>query len=91
MQSSLRNHGQVVRVFNEDFVRDNLRFIVDDEQTINSFAILGEDNTKLEEKVEKHEVELGNEEDKSGLLESSSVLKENSNKPEKPIAINRQN
>ena len=39
-QSSLTNHGQVVRVFNEDFVRDNLRFIVDDKQTINSFAIL---------------------------------------------------
>jgi wobble nucleotide-excising tRNase len=37
-QNSLNNHGQVVRVFNEDFVRDNLRFIVDDEQTINSFA-----------------------------------------------------
>lgn len=67
-QNSLSNHRQVVRVFNEDFVRDNLRFIVDDEQTINSFAILGEDNTKLEEEIEKHEAELGSEEDKSGLL-----------------------
>lgn len=67
-QNSLSNHGQVVRVFNKDFVRDNLRFIVDDEQTINSFAILGEDNTKLEEEIEKHEAELGSEEDKSGLL-----------------------
>jgi wobble nucleotide-excising tRNase len=67
-QNSLTSHGQVVRVFNEDFVRDNLRFIVDDEQTINSFAILGEDNTKLEEEIEKQETELGNEEDKSGLL-----------------------
>ncbi|NOI77216.1 AAA family ATPase [Vibrio coralliilyticus] len=67
-QSSLSNHGQIVRVFNEDFVRDNLRFIVDDEQTINSFAILGEDNTKLEEEIENHEAELGSEEDKSGLL-----------------------
>ena len=67
-QNSLTRHGQVVRVFNEDFVRDNLRFIVDDEQTINSFAILGEDNTKLEEEIEKHEAELGSEEDKSGLL-----------------------
>jgi len=67
-QNSLTSHGQVVRVFNEDFVRDNLRFIVDDEQTINSFAILGEDNTKLEEKIAKHEAELGSEEDKSGLL-----------------------
>jgi wobble nucleotide-excising tRNase len=67
-QSSLTNHGQVIRVFNEDFVRDNLRFIVDDKQTINSFAILGEDNTKLEEEIEKHEAELGSEEDKSGLI-----------------------
>ncbi len=67
-QNSLNNHGQVVRVFNEDFVRDNLRFIVDDEKTINSFAILGEDNTKLEEEIEKHEAELGSEEDKSGLI-----------------------
>lgn len=67
-QNSLNSHGQVIRVFNEDFVRDNLRFIVDDEQTINSFAILGEDNTRLEEEIEKHEAELGNKEDKSGLL-----------------------
>ena len=67
-QNSLTSHDQVVRVFNEDFVRDNLSFIVDDEQTINSFAILGEDNTKLEKDIEKHEAELGSEEDKSGLL-----------------------
>lgn len=67
-QNSLNNHGQVVRVFNEDFVKDNLRFIVDDEKTINSFAILGENNAKLEEEIVKHETELGNDEEKSGLL-----------------------
>lgn len=67
-QSSLNNHGQVIRVFNKDFVKDNLRFIVDDEHSINSFAILGEDNAKLEEEIEKHEAELGNKENKSGLL-----------------------
>lgn len=67
-QNSLNSHRQVVRVFNEDFVRENLRFIVDEEQTINSFAILGEDNTKLEKEIEKHEAELGIEVDKSGLL-----------------------
>ncbi|MBL0492821.1 AAA family ATPase [Aeromonas veronii] len=75
-QSSLTNHGQVVRVFNEDFVRDNLRFIVDDKQTINSFAILGEDNTKLEEEIEKHEAELGSEEDKAGLTGEFLVANE---------------
>ncbi len=67
-QSSLTGHGQVIRVFNEDFVRDNLRFIVDEEKAINAFAILGEDNTKLEQEIEKYEAELGNEEEKSGLL-----------------------
>lgn len=67
-QNSLTDHGQVIRVFNEDFVKDNLRFIVDNEHTINSFAILGEDNTKIEEEIEKHEGELGKEKDKSGLI-----------------------
>ena len=67
-QNQLSSHGQVIRVFNEDFIRDNLRFIVDDEQAINSFAILGEDNTKIEKEIKKHEAELGSKEPKSGLL-----------------------
>lgn len=67
-QSNPTNHGQIIRVFNEDFVKENLHFIVDDEHTINSFAILGEDNTKLEEDIKRHETELGSEEDKSGLI-----------------------
>ena len=76
-QDSLTRHGQVVRVFNEDFVRDNLRFIVDDEQNINSFAILGEDNATLEEEIEKHEAELGSKEGKSGLLGGLFCAEEN--------------
>ena len=67
-QNSLTGHGQVIRVFNEDFVKENLRFIVDDEHSINSFAILGEDNTRLEEDIAQHESTLGSEEDKSGLI-----------------------
>ncbi len=67
-QDTLHDHEETIRVFNEDFVRDNLRFIVDDTQSINSFAILGEDNAKLEEEIAKHEAELGKEANKSGLL-----------------------
>ena len=67
-QDLLSGHGQVVRVFNEDFILDNLRFIDDDEQAINSFAILGKDNAYLEAEIEKLEVDLGNEEVKTGLL-----------------------
>lgn len=78
--NTLKGHGQVIRVFNEDFVKENLRFIVDDEQTINSFAILGEDNTKLEKEIENHEADLGSEEDKTGLigkmLEAEKVFKD---------------
>ncbi|CCO21988.1 AAA family ATPase [Maridesulfovibrio hydrothermalis] len=67
-QKSLNGHDQVIRVFNEDFVKENLRFIVDDQHTINSFAILGEDNAKLEKEIKQHEIDLGSEEDKSGLI-----------------------
>jgi wobble nucleotide-excising tRNase len=48
-----------VRVFNEDFVKENLRFIVDDEQSVNSFAILGDDNNRLELEIQTREAELG--------------------------------
>lgn len=90
-QNSLDGHGQMIRVFNEDFVKDNLRFIVDDEQTINSFAILGEDNTKLEEEIEKHEAELGSEEDKSGLVGKFLEAEKNPTIPEKFMVIRHQN
>ncbi len=67
-QDSLISHGQVIRVFNEDFVKENLRFIIDDQHAINSFAILGANNAMLEEEIKKLEMELGSEEDKSGLM-----------------------
>lgn len=67
-QNSLIGHGHVIRVFNEDFVRENLRFIIDDEHAIKSFAILGEDNTKLEDEIANHEEEIGSEEDRTGLI-----------------------
>ncbi|WP_415716116.1 AAA family ATPase [Maridesulfovibrio sp.] len=73
MHDSLQGHDHVVRVFNEDFVKDNLRFIVDDAQEINSFAILGEDNAKLEEAIEKLEVELGSKEENTGLYAKLSA------------------
>ena len=36
-----------IRVFNEDFVRDNLRFIIDPDASVEPFAILGDDNNKI--------------------------------------------
>lgn len=58
-QNSLTIHNKQVRVFNEDFVRDNLRFITNPDDNIESFAILGDDNNKIEREIEVLQAELG--------------------------------
>lgn len=58
-QNSLTIHGKQVRVFNEDFVRDNLRFITNPDDNIESFAILGDDNNKIEKEIGALQAELG--------------------------------
>lgn len=65
----------LVRVFNEDFVRDNLRFIVDPNETIAPFAILGEDNDRLEKQIEQIKKLLGTEEPgaETGLYQKRAV------------------
>ncbi|PTQ90920.1 wobble nucleotide-excising tRNase [Nitrosomonas nitrosa] len=58
-QSTPTAHGKKIRVFNEDFVRDNLRFITNPDDSIEPFAILGDDNNKIEREIEALESELG--------------------------------
>jgi len=58
-QNSLAGFPSEVRVFNEDFVRSNLRFLVDEEQEIEPFAILGAANTETEKSIRQLEEELG--------------------------------
>jgi len=67
-REALRRHTQVIRVFNKDFIRENLRFIEHPDESIKSFAILGDDNNKLEQEIEAKEQELGTEEKGDGLL-----------------------
>lgn len=62
-QQDLRTHGKKVRVFNEDFIRDNLRFITNPDDSIKPFAILGDDNNKIEREIEELEVALGSKEE----------------------------
>lgn len=63
--ANLNGHSKKIRVFNEDFVRENLKFIVDPDADIEPFAILGDDNNKIEEEIKALESELGiNEEGK---------------------------
>lgn len=68
-QNELTTHNKNIRVFNEDFVRDNLKFITDPEESINSFAILGSDNNILEKEIKHLKDKLGsNEEGKETVL-----------------------
>lgn len=60
--SNLTNHNKTIRVFNEDFVRDNLRFIVNSDESITPFAIIG-GNSTIEEEIKKLKEDLGQEED----------------------------
>ncbi|MDO8549466.1 MAG: AAA family ATPase [Ignavibacteria bacterium] len=66
--SNLNAHTQTVRVFNEDFVKDNLRFLINESEDIQSFAILGEKNIEIEAAIASKEIELGTEEPSTGLL-----------------------
>jgi len=67
-QDNLTAHGKKIRVFNEDFVKENLRFIANSDESITSFAILG-DNVAIEEEVNALKRDLGSneQENTSGL------------------------
>ena len=57
-QANLTSHGKKIRVFNEDFVRDNLRFIINPNDSINPFAILG-GNNDLQTEIDALKLALG--------------------------------
>jgi wobble nucleotide-excising tRNase len=77
------------RVYNRDFISQNLSFLSDNDGNINPFAILGEDNTEIEKKVEKITSFLGDSEQKIGLLYQKSLKYADYIKA-KQVADNRQ-
>ncbi|MDT0685091.1 AAA family ATPase [Autumnicola psychrophila] len=67
-QDNLANHGKKIRVFNEDFIKDNLRFIVNSEESITPFAIIG-GNATIETEIQALKDDLGvdEEDEESGF------------------------
>ena len=64
-----------VRVFNEDFVRTNLRFLIDPTSEIAPFAILGADNAAIEIEIERIKAEIGGDSgEKTGLYKTLDEL-----------------
>ena len=64
-QVTLTNHSKEIRVFNEDFVRANLHFITNPDDSIEPFAILGDGNNKIEKEIKAINTELGSNEEGS--------------------------
>ena len=61
--AKLQEHSKTIRVFNEDFIRENLEFLVDTtnpQGQIKAFAIIGAGNIKIEGKIKQIKDELGN-------------------------------
>ena len=60
-QADYQTNLQNIRVFNEDFVEQNLPFYADD--GVEPFAVLGSDNAKIEEEINDIKEELGSDEE----------------------------
>lgn len=67
--AGLLNHNYDVRVYNRDFVTDNLSFLVNQDigGVIKSFAIVGDQNKEIDDAIAAIEVKLGSVEGKAGL------------------------
>lgn len=62
-ESEISACNKNIRVFNEDFVRDNLKFINNPDEDIMPFAILGDNNNILEKEIVALEHEVGSKEE----------------------------
>lgn len=68
--TNYQQNNLLIRCFNEDFIKENLKFVIDHETDIIPFAIIGE-NTGIEDQIEEIRNLLGsNEEGEETLLYS---------------------
>ncbi len=50
---NLTNCPYVIRVYNKDFIKENLKWLSDDEGSIKPFAVIGEANIGVEKKLRR--------------------------------------
>jgi len=56
-----------IRVYNRDYISENLKLLIDEDGAIQPFAILGESNVAIENEIAEKEIKLGSEADETGL------------------------
>jgi wobble nucleotide-excising tRNase len=68
-QADIAGHDYDVRVYNRDFVSENLSFLINQEigGEIKTFAIVGEKNKEIEDEIAAIQAKLGSIESKAGL------------------------
>lgn len=65
-QSTLSNFEHPIHVYNSDFVKENLKFIHDEDANIKSFSVtLGGDNQQILDRIQELKNELGSNEENS--------------------------
>lgn len=74
-QNNLSEHSLNIRVYNEDFVDENLNFLKNEDGEIQPFAVLGEQNVEIENQIKEKEKTLGSEETKTGIVYDLSQKK----------------
>ncbi|OAL80990.1 hypothetical protein AY606_14280 [Acinetobacter sp. SFB] len=63
-QSTLSNFQHSIHVYNSDFVKENLKFIHNENENIESFSVtLGDDNDKILTRIQELKNELGSNEE----------------------------
>lgn len=86
-ESNLASFQGKMRVFNEDFVREHLRFLLDPAAEIEPFAILGAENAQIQEKIDSLEKEIGSDKEGSetGLCKLAKDAQDKSKKIENEL------
>lgn len=79
-KDNITDNNLTIRVYNKDFVKENLGFLIDDKAgDIKAFAsvVVGEENNKIQVKIQELQNKLGNEkEDKENNVFVSGLCKE---------------
>lgn len=99
-ENGLLNHRNLseydlnVRVYNEDFVKDNLQWLIDEQGEIKPFAVIGAKNLEIEKEIKQKEDLLGTKETKKGYnyeLELISVKYESKKKEKEMLQVSIDN
>lgn len=87
-------HTKTIRVFNEDFVRENISFPYNDDGNIKSFAIMGDSNNEIQNTINGIMMELGVSEEgknKTGLYKDQEIANELFNQAKHLFEIEEKN